>query len=137
MHRHRLVGGDHRFAGQRSPPTRFDPPINCTTTSTAGAAARATGSSYQRRPDSDTPRARVRSRADTAVTAIGRPARAVMTSALSRSSFSTPPPTVPRPATATERGWVMGAEPEVAVQRLWALRRHPIDWRNRLHSRPH
>ena len=86
-----------------------DPPINSTTTSAAGSAASATGSSYQRRPASDTPRSRVRSRADTAVTAIGRPARAVMMSAFSRSSFSTPPPTVPRPAMATERGWVIGA----------------------------
>src|SRR5579863_3778772 len=94
------------WANARAGPS--EPPISSTTTSTAGSAASATGSSYQRRPDSDTPRSRVRSRADTAVTAIGRPARAVTMSALSRSSFSTPPPTVPRPATATESGCVIG-----------------------------
>ena len=105
MHRQqRLVGGDHGLARcdrrlhQRARRTlgaadQFDHDVG------RGSAASATGSSYQRSPASDTPRSRDRSRAETAVTAIGRPARAVTMSALSRSSVSTPAPTVPRPAT--------------------------------------
>ena len=51
------------------------------------------------------------------VTAIGRPARAATISALSRSIFSTPPPTVPRPARATDRGRVMARPPRTAPVR--------------------
>ena len=97
-----------------------DPPMHSTTTSTCGSAASATGSSYQRSPERLIPRSRLRSRAETAVMAMGLPARAAMISALARSNFTTPAPTVPRPATAIARGRVMHSP----YQRNYPAARH-------------
>ena len=102
VHRqHRLVGSDHGLAGRDAPPRPgrapgpSAPPISSTTTSTPDRRRAPPG----RRTSAGRTAARrgpcVRSRAETAVTAIGRPARAATRSALSRSSLSTPAPTVP------------------------------------------
>ncbi len=87
------------------------PPISSATTSTAGSDARPSGFSCQAYAARSVPRLRERSRALTAVPTLGRAARAGMTSAFSRSSRSTPAPTVPSPAIPTRRGFAAGVWP--------------------------
>jgi hypothetical protein len=82
------------------------PPTSSTNRSTSGDEARATGSSNQVRPEMSTVRGRDLERAETAVTTARSPAGAK--SGCSARNCSSPPPTVPRPATPTRQVfWVM------------------------------
>src|SRR5215472_11817207 len=100
------------------------PPINSATTSISGSAAIAAASSYQRAADSSTPRSRRRSRAETAATTSRRPPRRANRSASPCNRRKTPPPTVPRPATAILSGGFTATNPVAPGGKASVLEQH-------------
>src|SRR3569623_215952 len=81
------------------------PPINSTTTSTSGSSTTANGSSVSVMPAVSQLRVRLRSRAAARVMTMPRPARRSISWALRFSTFTVPPPTVPRPTSPTFTGF--------------------------------
>ena len=116
MGEQRLVGGDDRFAGRQRGLDRVPWPARPSRRSvrrgsrSPAIAASATGSSNQVSPARSTPRSRLRSRAETAVTRMARPQRAASAFSCRRRMRSTEAPTVPRPAMPMRRGvWAAAA----------------------------
>jgi hypothetical protein len=111
MRDHRLVGGDEalaraeRRAGEGEgrairPADQLDHHIGLVVVRQRGRVVDPV------EPEISTPRSLLRSRADTATISIRRPARRAIRSPLVSSRRMTPPPTVPRPASAMRKGGV-------------------------------
>ena len=97
------------------------PPITSATASIPSRRASSTGSSHQRHEERSIPRSLVRSRALTATTSIGRPARVSINAACSVSRRTTPAPTVPSPAIPSLNASLMARSDAMLHSRRQAL----------------